>query len=74
MEQVMEISYCQGKGYRGFKNSRDLSQYIVGKPILWKNITAISKKASTAKAFSNEKGIIFEIDVLSGKFYWFHFL
>lgn len=64
---LKHFPYHRGKVYRGVKNFQDTDLYKKGEYINWKNISALSKSPDIAKKFSNSKGTIFEVEIMSSR-------
>lgn len=64
---LRELVYHKGTVFRGLKNFRELSQYPKNKIICWPTISAMSKHRECALKFTDQTGILFEVEVLSGR-------
>ncbi|CAD8079308.1 unnamed protein product [Paramecium sonneborni] len=67
MEGLRYMQFYRGVAYRGIKNYQNTQEYQKGKTIQWSGVSSISLNYQIAENFSNNKGMIFQVDFISAK-------
>ncbi|CAK67125.1 unnamed protein product (macronuclear) [Paramecium tetraurelia] len=67
MEGFRLMKYYKGVAYRGIKDYQNTTLYKKGKIVQWSEVTSVSLNYKIAQHFSNNKGMIFNIQLISGK-------
>jgi len=61
------MPYHRGKVYRGYSQKQDLNIYRKKGLINWRTVSALSRNKEVAESFAGESGMIFEVEVVSGR-------
>lgn len=64
---LKKCQFHRGEFYRGLKTASEFTQLQIGDSFNWKNINAFSKNLKTPKLFSNNSGVIIELDAICSK-------
>jgi hypothetical protein len=64
---LRNLEYSKGTCFRGLTNYRDVSEYKKNAFIRWPAFSAMSKDKSKALKFAKNNGLLFEVEVLSGR-------
>ncbi|CAD8209216.1 unnamed protein product [Paramecium octaurelia] len=67
IEGLRYMKYYKGVAYRGIRDYQNTSIYRKGKVVQWSEVTSISLDQNIAQYFSNNKGMIFSIQLISAK-------
>ncbi|CAD8201346.1 unnamed protein product [Paramecium pentaurelia] len=67
MEGFRHLKYYKGVAYRGIKNYQNTKIYQKGKTVQWNEVSSVSLNQKVAQNFSNNKGMIFNVELISAK-------
>ncbi|CAD8064202.1 unnamed protein product [Paramecium sonneborni] len=67
MEGLRHMRYYNGVAYRGVRNYQNTLDYQKGNIVQWSEVSSVSQKKQVAQHFSNQKGMIFQVELISAK-------
>eukprot|EP00727_Mastigamoeba_balamuthi_P006892 m51a1_g2823 putative ubiquitin family protein (979) ;mRNA; f:185826-189288 len=67
MRGLRQLPYWKGTAYRGIRDFELTAEYAPGSLVMWPMVSGLSQDPQQARSFSNERGVLFEVDALTAR-------